>query len=261
LCIFGTLCRTVYMNTTEIKTENKEAVEQMFSAGAHFGLPKARRHPTVKKYVFGLKQKNDIFDLEKTQKLFVQAKEFAMKLGSERKKILFVGGKPESHAIVRSYATKINAPYCIGRWIGGSLTNNTEIKKRVSKLKRLLEERESGALSKYTKLERLYIDREIEKLQKMYEGLISLNDKLPDALFVIDPKREAIAVEEARARKIPVIVLANSDCDISVSEYPIVANDSSKKSIEYFVGQIVASYEEGVKNAPMQSTFKPREVR
>lgn len=245
------------MNTTEIKKERSEVVDRMFGAGAHFGLPKARRHPSVKRYLFGLKQKTDIFDLEKTELLLAEAKAFAKKLGTERKKLLFVAGKPESHRIVKNVAERINAPYCIGRWIGGSLTNFTEIKKRVNKLKKLTEDKESGALSKYTKLERLYIDREIEKLQKMYGGLVGLNDKLPEAVFVIDPRREAIAVEEAHGKKIPVISLANSDCDISNVEYPIVANDSARKSIEYFVEEIADAYEEGLSSAPVAPTQKP----
>lgn len=233
-----------------MKSEHNEAVERMFTAGAHFGLPKARRHPTVKKYVFGMKQKTDVFDLEKTEVLLNKAKAFAKKLGTERKKILFVGGKAESHAIVKNHAVRVGAPYCVGRWIGGTITNFTEIKRRINKLRKLLEEKESGGHQKYTKLERLYIDRDIERLQKMYEGLLTLNDKLPDALFVVDSKREAIAVEEARSRKIPVIALTNTDCDLAVVDYPIPANDSAKKSIEYFVQEIAEAYEEGLTNAP-----------
>lgn len=238
------------MNTTETKNKGTEIVERMFTAGAHFGLSKARRHPSVKKYLFGLKQQTDIFDLEKTQVLLESAKAFAKKLGTERKKILFIGGKPESHRTIMNAALAIDAPYCIGRWIGGSITNFPEIKKRVHKLKKLLEDKESGALSKYTKLERLYIDREIDKLQKMYGGLVTFSDRLPDALFVIDPRRESIAVDEARVKKIPVIALANSDCDLTSVDYPIVANDSAKKSIEYFVKEIINAYEEGYKSAP-----------
>lgn len=238
------------MNTIETNTKGTESVDRMFTAGAHFGLSKARRHPSVKKYLFGLKQKTDIFDLEKTQMLLDTAKAFAKKLGTERKKILFIGGKPESHRIIENSALAIDAPYCVGRWIGGTLTNFAEIKKRVQKLKKLLEDKESGALAKYTKLERLFIDREIEKLQKMYGGLVTFCDRLPDALFVIDPRKETIAVEEARTKKIPVIALANSDCDLTMVEYPIVANDSAKKSIEFFVKEIMNAYEEGYKSAP-----------
>ena len=242
------------MNTTETKNEEEGVIDVMFSAGAHFGLSKARRHPSVKEYIFGLKQKTDIFDLEKTNELLESAKKFARKLGSERKKLMFVGGKPESHKIIRDTAVKVELPFCVGRWIGGTITNFSEIKKRVNKLKKLLNDKETGALSKYTKLEQLHIDREIEKLKKMYEGLLLLNDKLPDAMFVVDPLRENIAVEEAKSKNIPIIALANSDCDISEIDYPIVANDSARKSIEYFVTEVANAYEEGYKNSTPSQT-------
>jgi small subunit ribosomal protein S2 len=238
------------MNTTEATTGDKTLIEQMFSAGAHFGLPKARRHPTVKKYIFGLKQKVDIIDLEKTEVLLEEAKQFAYKLGTEKKKILFVGGKPESHTIIKRAAERIGAPYSIGRWIGGSITNYPVIKKRVNKLRKLLDEKDTDAHNKYTKLERLYIERETEKLETMYGGLLSLSDKLPDALFVIDPKRESIAVNEARTKRIPILALSSSDCDITHIDYPIVANDSAKQSIEFFVEAITTAYNKGLQHTP-----------
>lgn len=242
------------MNTTETKTEEKTTIDNMFTVGAHYGLPKARRHPSVKNYIFGLKQKFDIFDLEKTAPLLEEAKAYAKKLGSERKKILFVGGKAESHAIVRQAAERVETAYCVGRWIGGSITNYTVIKKRVNKLRRLLDEKDTDAHKKYTKLERLHIDREIAKLQSMYGGLLALSDKLPDALFVIDPKRESIAVEEARTKNIPIIALSNSDCDISKIDYPIIGNDSTKKTIAYVVEEIARAYEDGLTNVPQDTS-------
>jgi small subunit ribosomal protein S2 len=242
------------MNTT--KNKETEIFDAMFGVGAHYGLPKARRHPSVKKYIYGLKQKTDVFDLEKIEELLKQAKNFAKKMGEERKTVLFVGGKPESHAVIKNAAENVDASYCVGRWIGGTITNFSEIKKRVGKLKRLLSNKESGALSKYTKLERLYIDREIEKLQTMYGGLVRLEDKLPSALFVIDPKSEMIAVKEAKDKNIPVIALANSDCDISIIDYPIVANDSARKSIEFFTNEVVNAYKEGLEATPVTTKEK-----
>ncbi len=256
-CVYLVHSVALTMNTAETKNKETSEIDDMFSSGAHFGLPKARRHPSVKQYVFGLKQKTDIFDLEKTKKLLDDAKGFARSLGLGRKKLMLVGGKPESHKIIRDTAFKVELPFCVGRWIGGTITNFSEIKKRVNKLKKLLNDKETGALSKYTKLEQLHIDREIEKLKKMYEGLLVLNDKLPDAMFVVDPLRENIAVEEAMAKNIPIIALANSDCDISEIDYPIVANDSARKSIEYFVEEITNAYEDGYNNStPQQNVDK-----
>ena len=231
------------MNTA---TQEPSNVDRMLDAGAHYGLSKSRRHPTNKKNIFGTKQRNDIFDLEKTEVFLEKAKEFARKLGADRKVLMFVGGKPESHRIIESTAVAIETPYCVGRWIGGTLTNFPEIKKRVALLKKLEADKESGALGKYTKFERLQIDRQIEKLRAMYGGLLGLGDKLPHALFVIDPRREAIAVEEARTKGLPVIALANTDCNLAHVDYPIPANDSAPKSIRFFVSEISTAYQEGL---------------
>ncbi len=241
------------MNT---ETTEQTNVDRMLDAGAHYGLSKSRRHPTNQKNIFGTKQRTDIFDLEKTEQYLEKAKEFAKKLGAERKVLMFVGGKPESHRIIESAATAIETPYCIGRWIGGTLTNFSEIKKRVALLKKLEADKESGVLGKYTKFERLQIDRQIEKLHAMYGGLLGLGDKLPHALFVIDPRREAIAVEEARAKGIPVIAVANTDCNIAHIDYPIPANDSAPKSLRFFVSEISAAYQEGLSGPATPSPAK-----
>jgi len=234
----------------ETEKSQNTFIERLFAAGAHIGLPKARRHPTVKKFIFGTKHQTDVFDLTKTSEQLEKAKTFVKQLGSERKTLLFVGGKPETHKIVRDTAVSVQAPYSIGRWIGGTLTNNGEIRKRVARLQKLIADRESGALAKYTKFERLQIDREIEKLRKMYEGLLPLNEKLPHALCVVDPRHELIAVREAQARHIPVVAIANSDCDISKLEYPIVANDTGAKSISFLVQELATAYNEGRQSAP-----------
>jgi small subunit ribosomal protein S2 len=224
----------------------KESIDRMFTAGAHYGVPKARRHPTSSAFVFGQKQKIDIFDLEKTDAMLELAKDFVRTLGQKRKTLLFVGGKPESQRYVKNESLRIGAPYCVGRWIGGTITNFSEIRKRIARLEKLTADRTSGALSKYTKLERLLIDREIEKLETMYAGLTVLGDKIPDALFIVDPKREMIAVREAKTKNLPVIALANSDCDLTLVNYPIPANDATSKSISYFVNEIATAYEEGL---------------
>ena len=127
------------------------------------------------------------------------------------------------------------------RWIGGTLTNWSEIRKRVEKYLDLETQKEKGELVKYTKKERLLIDRQISNLENMFSGIVHLRG-MPAAIFVIDPKHEEIAVKEARQMKIPVIALANTDCDISKIEYPIVANDSSRASVGFFVGEMGEAY-------------------
>lgn len=227
-------------------TQNNEMIEAMFKAGAHFGYSKSRRNPSVSTYIFGVKNKTEIIDLEKTAELLSKAVDFISDLAKDNKKILFIGGKSEAKNAIKIGASSIDMPYVSGRWIGGTLTNSSEIKKRISKYEDLVSQKEKGELTKYTKKERLLIDRQIVNLEEMFGGIIGLKD-LPKAVFVIDPKKEIIAVTEAKKMGIPVIALANTDCDIKAVDYPIVANDSSTLSISYFVNSIVEAYKKGKK--------------
>jgi len=226
--------------TTDIKT--------LFDAGAHFGFPRARRHPTAAPFIFGTKDRTDIFDLELTGKRLTAAQEFASSLAQSGKQLLIVGGKNEAIGIVKEVADRIGMPYVAGRWIGGTLTNFKNIRKRIDRLQKFMAERDSGELEKYTKKERLLIDREIENLLSRFGGLVSMID-LPDALFVIDSRHEETAVKEANQLGIPVIGLSNSDCDFARVQYPVPANDTSVKSIRLVADAIVNAYESG-KRAP-----------
>ncbi|MDE2172462.1 MAG: 30S ribosomal protein S2 [Patescibacteria group bacterium] len=218
--------------------DTKKTLESMFSAGTHFGLGRSRRHPTVSPYIFTTKNSTDIFDLEKTEALLANAKTFVASLIKDKKIVLFVGGKKEASGIIAAAAQALNMPYVDGRWIGGTITNFSQTRKRIDRYEKLISDREKGELAKYTKRERLLIDKEIASLEKMFLGIVSLK-KTPDALFVIDPRHEKNAVKEARDYGIPVIALAGSDCDISGINYPIVGNDASKASIRFFVDEIV----------------------
>lgn len=228
--------------STEI-TKGNPRVEALFKAGAHFGFIKSRRHPTVTPYIFGAKNRVEIFNLEKTEILLADALEFIKKLGFEKKTVLFVGGKSEAKRATKKAGEALNQPYVAGRWVGGAISNFVEIKKRIEKLLDLTSKREKGELGKYTKKERLLIDREITRLETLFSGLVSLT-KTPDALFIIDPKREHNAFAEALAFNIPVIAITGSDCDISKVDYPIVANDATLSSINYIVDQAIAAYKQ-----------------
>lgn len=226
------------------------AIERLFKVGAHFGLSRARRHPSVSGYIFGRKNRIEIFDLEKTSKLFADALEYMKKLGAERKVVLFATGKGEARELVKAAAIRLGSPYISGRWIGGTLTNFTEIRARVERLELLRGERERGEFSKYTKRERLFLDREIDRLAKLFNGLVPMKTK-PHALFVVDAKREQIAVREAKAMHVPVIAFSSSDCDLSLVDVPILGNDAAVKSIELVVSSLVDAYEEGVRSRPL----------
>jgi small subunit ribosomal protein S2 len=228
------------------KTANSGVIDSMFNAGAHFAFSKSRRHPTVAPFIFGVKNKVEIFDLEKTEKLLGEARDYVKNLGKDGKMILFVGGKSEARNSVKNAALSLGMPFVDGRWLGGTLTNFAQLRKRVEKMEKLMIEREKGELVKYTKKERLLIDREIEKLERFFSGIMTMKE-LPKALFVVDPKKEKNAVKEAQDMGIPVVALAGSDCNLNEVTMPIVGNDASETSIQFFVNEIVKAYEAGRK--------------
>ncbi len=232
------------MSLSDIKT--------LFEAGAHFGFPRARRHPTAAPFIFSTKDRTDIFDLEITEKRLETAKAFVSALAGTGRQILFVGGKNEAISTVESLAKQVGMPYVAGRWIGGTLTNFKNIRKRLERLERLMKERESGELEKYTKRERLMIDREIDELTARFGGLITMTD-LPGALFVVDSRHEETAVKEANQLGIPVVGLASSDCDFARVQYPIPANDTSVRSIRLFAEEVASAVTDG-KRAPAKTT-------
>jgi small subunit ribosomal protein S2 len=227
-------------------TKKDVKLEDLFKAGAHFGFGKSRRHPSVTPFIFGSKNRVDIFDLEQTQKSLGAALDFIANLAKENAKILFIGGKSEAQNIVKEVASSIGVPYVASRWIGGTLTNFSEIGKRVETMLSLLSQKEKGELGKYTKKERLLIDRKIEKLQKMFGGIKDMTS-LPKAIFIVDPRYESTALEEARSLGIKVVALCGSDNNIAQVDYPILANDSNMASIRFFTEQIAETYKNNLK--------------
>ncbi|MDQ5890013.1 MAG: small subunit ribosomal protein [Patescibacteria group bacterium] len=231
------------------KKSDNPLVREMFEAGAHFGYSKSRRHPSVETFIFGYKNKVAILNLEKGAESLSKILDFVSDLGQNGKQILFVGNKAEAKQVVKAGALSINMPYVAERWIGGALTNTSEIKKRLNRLEEIKADEENGALQKYTKKERNLIAKEKEDLERNFGGITGLK-KLPDAMLVIDSDAEVIAMNEAIKMHIPVIGLANSDCNISNLNYALVGNDASVRSIEYFISKVVEAYKEGKKNAP-----------
>lgn len=227
-------------------------IKILYEAGTHFGFSRARRHPSAAPYIYGTKDRTDIFDLEESVKRLDAARAFLTTLAQSGKQLLVVGGKDEATVAIKQMAERINVPYVAGRWIGGTLTNFKNIHKRIDRLQKLMQERESGELGKYTKKERLLIDREIEELLARFGGLVTLAD-LPGALFVVDSRHEDTAVKEANQLKIPVIALSNSDCDFALVQYPIPGNDTSVKSIKFITDALAGAYEQDKKAAPAKS--------
>jgi len=235
-----------------VLTDNKNAIEDMFQAGVHFGYSRSKRHPSVKTFLAGVKNRVQIIDLEKTNKQIEVASAYLHKLGEERKTVLIVGSKKEAQQLVIDAAARMGVPVVTERWLGGTLTNWSEIKKRILRMKDLKDKRSKGELSVYTKKERAQIDREIEKLERYFTGVANL-EAIPAALIVIDSAQEDIAVTEAHIVHIPVISLSNADCNINGIEYPVVGNDASRASIGYFINRLADAYIAGtrtVREAP-----------
>ena len=224
--------------------KNDPMVEALFKAGAHFGYTKSRRNPSITSYILFSKNKTDIINLEKTAQDIEKAKAFVKTLAKEGKKILFVGTKPEAKKIITETAESLEMPYVSERWVGGIITNFPEIKKRVNKLIEWRENKATGELEKYTKKERLLIDKEAERLQKYFSGITTLL-KAPDLMLVIDSEKEHIAVDEALKSRVPVMSLSNTDSNIKGLSYPIIGNDSSISSISYVVDEIAKAFREG----------------
>ena len=222
-------------------------IERLVQTGAHFAQVRSRRHPSMKPFVVGAKARFEILDLSKTEAQLEAAKAALSALAKDARTVLFVGGKAEVSQLVSSAAEKVNQPYVAGRWLGGTISNFTEIKKRIDRLADLLQKRESGELTKlYTKLERVKIDREIDRLAERLKGIEDLA-KRPDALLIVDPKHEAHATKEAKDAGIPVIAIMGSDNNLKDATYPIVANDASHDAVSYLLDELTAAFAEGKK--------------
>jgi len=212
-------------------------IDGMVAAGAHYGYTRTRRHPSIKQFLYATKDRSDLIDLSKT----TMQLETAIKVMADAirggKQVLFSGNKPEAQQLTKEIALALRMPYVTNRWIGGTLTNFGEIKKRIEKLQDLLDKKEKGELSVYTKKERLLIDRSIEKMDKSFGGLSEMK-QLPVALFVVDSLAEDTAVKEANFMHIPVISISNTDCNVDMINYPVVANDASQSSLKFFLDHI-----------------------
>jgi len=201
----------------------------------------------MKPFVLGARSRLEILDLAKTEEQLAAAKEALAALAKDGKVVLFVGGKSEVADAIAKAAESIGAPYVAGRWLGGTISNFHEIQKRINRLADLLAKRESGELVKlYTKLERVRIDREIERLGKRLRGITELA-KRPDALVVVDTRHERHATKEAKDAAIPIIAIMNSDCNLDDAMFPIVANDASHTTVSLILSELAKAYEEGRK--------------
>jgi small subunit ribosomal protein S2 len=218
-------------------------MKELLEAGVHFGHQTRRWNPKMKPYIFGKRNGIYIIDLQKTLKLFQEVAEFVEDLAREGKRILFVGTKRQAQEAIAEEASRCGEFSVTNRWLGGTLTNFVTIRASIERMKEA-ESRlgdESGAL---TKKERLRLEREREKMSKNLEGIRDM-EELPDALFVVDPKKEYIAVSEANKLGIPVIAIVDTNCDPEMVDYLIPGNDDAIRAIRLFASRIADAYIEG----------------
>jgi len=227
---------------TEAKTKTKKTdfnlnVEEMAQSGLHFGHKISKIHPKMKPYIYGIRNSVHILDLEKTKEKFEEALKFIQELIKEKKTLLLVGTKIQIKDLVKSIAKECNLPYVNERWLGGTFTNFETIKKRVEYFKDLERKKSAGELEKYTKKERAKINQELKNLEINFGGIKELS-KLPDIIFVVDMKKDFLAIKEAKKKNIKVIGIADTNIDPELADYPILANDDAISSVKYILEKV-----------------------
>ena len=218
-------------------------MKEMLEAGVHFGHQTRRWNPKMKQYIFGKRNGIYILDLQKTQKLFKQASEFANQLARENRRILFVGTKRQAQEAVAEEGRRCGQFFVTHRWLGGTLTNFVTVRASIERMHEI-EGKLNDADSLLTKKEKLRLEREHQRMAKNLEGVRDM-EALPDAIFVVDPKKEYIAVAEANKLGIPVIAVVDTNCDPELVDYPIPGNDDAIRAIRLFTSKIADSYLSG----------------
>jgi small subunit ribosomal protein S2 len=223
---------------------SKVELVQLIQGGAHFGHLTRRWNPKMKPYIFMEKNGIHIIDLKKTQVLLEEAANKLNQLAAEGRSVLFVGTKKQAKSVIESEARKCGANWVSERWLGGMLTNFSTIRKSVKRLQNIEKQETDGTFDKITKKEILFLSREKDKLKKVLEGVESMN-KLPGALFIVDIRKESIAVKEAKRLNIPVFAIVDTNCDPDEIDYMIPANDDAVKTVELITRRMSEAVLEG----------------
>ncbi len=221
-------------------------MKELLEAGVHFGHQVRRWNPKMKEYIFGERNGIYIIDLQKTQKLFRDALNYVTESLTERpnQKVLFVGTKRQAQEAIKEEAERCGQFYINNRWLGGLLTNYDTVKKSINKLKEIETMREDGRFEMLTKKERLQLDREHEKLMKNLAGIKDMNG-MPDMMFVIDVRKEDIAIKEANRLDIPIVAVVDTNCSPEGIDHVIPGNDDALRAIRLFASRIADAIIEG----------------
>jgi small subunit ribosomal protein S2 len=234
------------------------SMKQLLEAGVHFGHQTSRWNPKMKPYIFGARNGIHIIDLQQTVSMFKDVETAVRNLAESGGNILFVGTKKQAHEAIKEEAERCGMFYVHNRWLGGTLTNFSTIRQSIERLRKLEEmENDPKIIEALTKKEMLGLKREKEKLEQSLGGIKGMR-KLPDAIFVIDPKQEEIAVKEARKLRIPVVAVIDTNCDPDMVDYKVPGNDDAIRAIRLFCAAIADAVVEG-KTQYEQSLVKGKE--
>ena len=220
------------------------SMKQLLEAGVHFGHQTRRWNPKMAKYIFTERNGIYIIDLQKTVRKVDEAFNFVRSVAQEGKKVLFVGTKKQAQEAVKEEATRAGMFYVNERWLGGMLTNFQTIQKRIKRLKQLEQMEQDGTFEVLTKKEVLALRHEMERLEKFLGGIKEMN-RLPGALYVVDPRKERIAVAEARKLNIPIVAIVDTNCDPDEIDYVIPGNDDAIRAVRLLTGRMADAVIEG----------------
>ena len=226
-------------------------LKDLLDAGVHFGHQTRRWNPKSKPYVYDHRSGVSIIDLEKTYAQIEKAVAFLEEIVASNKDVMFIGTKRQAQEILREAATMCNMPFCVNRWLGGTLTNFETIQSSLKKYKKFLDMEASGALDKLYAKEAAAIRREMDRMNRNFEGIKEIK-KLPGAAFIVDIKNEEIAVAECRKLGIPVVAIVDTNSDPTLVDYPIPANDDAVKSIRLITEVIVEAIQNGLSRRTVQ---------
>ena len=237
------------------------SMKQLLEAGVHFGHQTRRWNPKMAPYIFTERNGIYIIDLQKTVKKIEEAYSFVNELSAEGKSVLFVGTKKQAADSIREEAERAGAYYVNARWLGGMLTNFKTIRRRIARLQQLRKMEEDGTFDRLTKKEASKLTREIEKLEKFLGGIEDMTE-LPGALFIVDSRKEKIAVAEARKLGIPIVAIVDTNCDPDEIDYVIPGNDDAIRAVKLIAGTIadaIIEGRQGEQNSPEEETEEEAE--
>ena len=221
-----------------------ELVRQLLDAGVHFGHQTKRWNPKMKRFIFGSRSGIYIIDLEKTESHLKTACDFVQDVAAKGQRVLFLGTKKQAKPILEAEARRCGMPYVVTRWLGGTLTNFQTIKVNIDRMRTLRKQREDGFFERISKKDAKQLLRKLGDLEGSFSGLADL-DRLPGCLFVVDIKREEIAVREANRLKIPIVAVCDTNADPDLVTYPIPGNDDAIRAIKLVVSLITDSVTAG----------------